>query len=84
VQRTLDKALRKLKGRFGLKRFLRDGCGTVVEDRSRKYYKPAEIKVRNAFNSFSCLLKLNYILMSPKYLLVCSLISACQQNKLSL
>lgn len=45
VHRTIDKALRKLKGRFGLKRFLRDGYGTVVEDRSRKYYRPAEIKV---------------------------------------
>lgn len=45
VQRTVDKALRKLKGRYGLKRFLRDGYGTVVEDKGRKYYKPAEIKV---------------------------------------
>jgi len=45
VHRTVDKALRKLKGRFGLKRFLRDGYGTVVEDRTRKYYRPAEIKV---------------------------------------
>ena len=45
VFRTVDKALRKLKGKFGLKRFLRDGYGTVVEDRTRKYYRPAEIKV---------------------------------------
>jgi len=45
VHRTVDKALRKLKGKFGLKRFLRDGYGTVVEDRNRKYYRPAEIKV---------------------------------------
>jgi len=45
VSRTIDKALRKLKGRFGLKRFLRDGYGTVLEDRARKYYRPAEIRV---------------------------------------
>ncbi|XP_013380761.1 phosphorylase b kinase regulatory subunit beta isoform X2 [Lingula anatina] len=43
-QRTIDKAVRKLKGTSGMKRFLRDGYGTVVEDKSRKYYRPAEIK----------------------------------------
>lgn len=51
VQRTVDKALRKLKGRYGLKRFLRDGYGTVVEDKGRKYYKPAEIKT---FDGIEC------------------------------
>ena len=46
MDRTLDKALRKLKGRYGLKRFLRDGYGTAVEDKTRKYYKPSEVKVQ--------------------------------------
>ena len=45
VKRTMDKVERKLQGKCGFKRFLRDGYGTTVEDRSRKYYKPAEIKV---------------------------------------
>ena len=44
--RTFDKILRKLKGKYGFRRFLRDGYGTVLEDRNRKYYRPAEIKVR--------------------------------------
>jgi hypothetical protein len=43
--RTVDKVLRRLKGKFGIKRFLRDGYRTVVEDRNRSFYRPAEIKV---------------------------------------
>ncbi|GFR83463.1 phosphorylase b kinase regulatory subunit beta [Elysia marginata] len=42
--RTLDKVIRKLRGKYGIKRFFRDGYKTVVEDRNRKYYRPAEIK----------------------------------------
>uniref|UniRef100_A0A0B7AGG0 Phosphorylase b kinase regulatory subunit n=1 Tax=Arion vulgaris TaxID=1028688 RepID=A0A0B7AGG0_9EUPU len=42
--RTINKVIRKLKGESGIKRFLRDGYKTVIEDRSRKYYRPAEIK----------------------------------------
>ncbi|RWS07321.1 putative phosphorylase b kinase regulatory subunit beta-like protein [Dinothrombium tinctorium] len=40
---TKMKILKKLKGRFGLKRFLRDGYGTVLE-RKGEYYKPDETK----------------------------------------
>lgn len=43
--RTIDKVIRKLKGNYGIKRFLRDGYKTVIEDKNRKYYRPAEIKV---------------------------------------
>ncbi|BFZ13480.1 hypothetical protein BsWGS_16519 [Bradybaena similaris] len=42
--RTIDKVIRKLKGNWGIKRFLRDGYKTVIEDKNRKYYRPAEIK----------------------------------------
>lgn len=42
---TLDKVVRKLKGKYGFKRFLRDGYRTALEDPHRRYYKPAEIKV---------------------------------------
>lgn len=42
---TLDKVVRKLKGKYGFKRFLRDGYRTALEDPDRRYYKPAEIKV---------------------------------------
>ncbi|XP_005099610.1 phosphorylase b kinase regulatory subunit beta isoform X2 [Aplysia californica] len=43
-KRTVEKVTRKLKGNWGIKRFLRDGYKTVAEDKTRKYYKPAEIK----------------------------------------
>lgn len=42
---TLDKIVRKLKGRYGFKRFLRDGYRTGNEDKNRRYYRPAEMKV---------------------------------------
>lgn len=42
---TLDKIVRKLRGKYGFKRFLRDGYRTANEDHNRRYYKPAEMKV---------------------------------------
>lgn len=42
---TLDKIVRKLWGKYGFKRFLRDGYRTANEDKNRRYYKPAEMKV---------------------------------------
>ena len=33
-----------------MKRFLRDGYGTVMEDRNRKYYRAAEVKVGKSFS----------------------------------
>ncbi|CAG2222637.1 PHKA_B [Mytilus edulis] len=44
TDRTEDKVLRRLKGKFGIKRFLRDGYRTVLEDKNRTFYRPAEIK----------------------------------------
>lgn len=44
---TLDKIVRKLKGKHGFKRFLRDGYRTANEDMNRRYYRPAEMKVRS-------------------------------------
>lgn len=35
-----------LKGKHGLKRFLRDGYGTVLENRNRQHYDPSDLKVR--------------------------------------
>lgn len=48
---TLDKVVRKLKGKYGFKRFLRDGYRTSLEDPNRCYYKPAEIKL---FDGIEC------------------------------
>jgi len=42
---TLDKIVRKLRGKYGFKRFLRDGYRTANEDKDRRFYKPAEMKV---------------------------------------
>ena len=42
-----QQVIRKLKGKYGFKRFFRDGFGTVIEDGNRKYYEAKEVKVRN-------------------------------------
>ncbi|XP_071423763.1 phosphorylase b kinase regulatory subunit beta isoform X1 [Pithys albifrons albifrons] len=57
---TLDKILRKLKGRYGFKRFLRDGYRTALEDRTRRHYRPAEIKL---FDGIECEFPLFFIFM---------------------
>ncbi|XP_055337447.1 phosphorylase b kinase regulatory subunit beta-like [Paramacrobiotus metropolitanus] len=48
---TMDKMQRKLLGKYGFKRFLRDGFGTVLEDKNRRYYEPAEVK---QFDGIEC------------------------------
>lgn len=54
---TLDKIVRKLRGKYGFKRFLRDGYRTANEDKNRRYYKPAEMKVcTRGFSLYSVLL----------------------------
>ncbi|XP_046630944.1 probable phosphorylase b kinase regulatory subunit beta isoform X2 [Daphnia pulicaria] len=42
--RTKSKIIRRLKGSFGFKRFLRDGYGTAVEDINRRYYNEGETR----------------------------------------
>ncbi|MDZ7704616.1 MAG: glycoside hydrolase family 15 protein [Trueperaceae bacterium] len=44
VEHTRQTIVDKLEGRYGLKRFLRDGHQTVLEDISRLYYEPQELK----------------------------------------
>jgi len=43
-KRTYDKIVGTLEGRYGLKRFLRDGHQTVLEDEGRLHYEPAELQ----------------------------------------
>ncbi|CEP11521.1 hypothetical protein [Parasitella parasitica] len=45
IQRTRKEAIKKLEGKYGMKRFLRDGHQTAVEDTSRLYYDANELKV---------------------------------------
>lgn len=44
VERTRQDIITKLAGRYGCKRFLRDGHQTVLEDTSRLHYEPWELK----------------------------------------
>uniref|UniRef100_UPI00358E08F8 phosphorylase b kinase regulatory subunit beta-like n=1 Tax=Myxine glutinosa TaxID=7769 RepID=UPI00358E08F8 len=57
---TLSKVVRKLRRRFGFKRFLRDGYRTSLEDSSRRHYKPAEIKL---FDGIECEFPLFHLYM---------------------
>ncbi|BDI17981.1 hypothetical protein ANSO36C_37830 [Nostoc cf. commune SO-36] len=42
--RTLNDIINKLAGKYGCKRFLRDGHQTVLEDHQRLHYEPWELK----------------------------------------
>ncbi len=44
AERTRAEIIAKLEGRYGCKRFLRDGHQTTVEDTSRLHYEPGELK----------------------------------------
>lgn len=44
VERTRTNIVSKLEGKYGCKRFLRDGHQTVIEDVSRLHYEPWELK----------------------------------------
>jgi phosphorylase kinase alpha/beta subunit len=43
VMRTRTKIVEKLEGKYGCKRFLRDGHQTVLEDTTRLHYEPEEL-----------------------------------------
>lgn len=41
---TKLRVVKELSGRFGMKRFIRDGYGTVLEDKTKEYYQKADLK----------------------------------------
>jgi phosphorylase kinase alpha/beta subunit len=43
VETTINEVVTKLEGRYGCKRFLRDGHQTVIEDHNRLHYEPEEM-----------------------------------------
>ncbi|MBE9005040.1 glycoside hydrolase family 15 protein [Fortiea sp. LEGE XX443] len=43
-ERTFNDIINKLQGKYGCKRFLRDGHQTVLEDNQRLHYEPRELK----------------------------------------
>ena len=50
--RTKSKVIRRLRGNYGFKRFLRDGYGTALEDSSRRFYKEGETRVTKFLKYF--------------------------------
>ena len=44
VKTTRDKVIKKLAGNYGCKRFLLDGHQSSIEDASRLYYEPSELR----------------------------------------
>lgn len=51
IELTRNTIITKLQGRYGCKRFLRDGFRTAREDPSRLYYEPWELKI---FEGIEC------------------------------
>ncbi|XP_062916720.1 phosphorylase b kinase regulatory subunit alpha, skeletal muscle isoform isoform X2 [Mobula hypostoma] len=51
VELTKQEIITKLQGRYGCRRFLRDGHKTPIEDPSRLYYENAELKL---FENLEC------------------------------
>ncbi len=51
VEQTRLKVMEKLAGNYGLKRFLRDGHQTAIEDAGKLYYEPSELK---QFENIEC------------------------------
>jgi phosphorylase kinase alpha/beta subunit len=51
VEKTREKIETELKGRYGCKRFKRDGYRTVMEDPRRTYYERSELK---NFDNIEC------------------------------
>ena len=47
VQTTFTKCVRRLKGNYGFKRFLRDGANHLLENKNEPFYNSSEVKVRN-------------------------------------
>ncbi|HET9523762.1 MAG TPA: glycoside hydrolase family 15 protein [Terrimicrobiaceae bacterium] len=66
VDRTRSAVVELLQGRYGCKRFLRDGHQTVLEDHSRLHYEASELKV---FEHVECEWPLffSYLLLDAHY-----------------
>ena len=63
IERTRSEIVGKLQGRYGCKRFLRDGHQTVTEDHSRLHYEPGELEqfahIESEWPLFFCYLLLD-------------------------
>ena len=65
IKLTRSTIQEKLQGRYGCKRFLRDGYKTPKEDANRLYYEPFELRVFENIECewplFFCLLMLDFL-----------------------
>lgn len=70
VERTRRKIVEQLQGRYGCKRFLRDGHQTVLEDTTRLHYEPWELKqfehIECEWPLFFCYLLLDSLFQGDK------------------
>ncbi|KAF5285007.1 hypothetical protein FQR65_LT02319 [Abscondita terminalis] len=70
IQLTRDTIVGKLQGRYGCKRFLRDGYKTPKEDPRRLYYEPWELRmfenIECEWPLFFCYLVLDYCFQGNK------------------
>jgi phosphorylase kinase alpha/beta subunit len=57
---TKNNIVKKLKGSYGFKRFIRDGYKTTLEDRTKRFYEKSEIK---DFEKVECEWPLFYLYM---------------------
>ncbi|XP_046671928.1 LOW QUALITY PROTEIN: probable phosphorylase b kinase regulatory subunit alpha [Homalodisca vitripennis] len=72
IHHTRNAIISKLQGKYGCKRFLRDGYKTPREDPNRLYYDPWELrmfeKIECEWPLFFCYLKLDYCFQNNKEL----------------
>ncbi|XP_029164862.1 probable phosphorylase b kinase regulatory subunit alpha isoform X2 [Nylanderia fulva] len=70
IHETRDAIIKKLQGRYGCKRFLRDGYKTPKEDINRLYYEPWELRmfenIECEWPLFFCYLILDYCFQGNK------------------
>jgi len=70
IKHTRTTVQEKLQGRYGFKRFLRDGYKTPKEDPSREYYEPFELRVFENIECewplFFCLSMLDFLFQGDK------------------
>ncbi|XP_025263089.1 probable phosphorylase b kinase regulatory subunit alpha isoform X2 [Camponotus floridanus] len=70
IHETRDAITKKLQGRYGCKRFLRDGYKTPKEDANRLYYEPWELRmfenIECEWPLFFCYLILDYCFQGNK------------------
>ncbi|XP_019697325.1 probable phosphorylase b kinase regulatory subunit alpha isoform X3 [Harpegnathos saltator] len=70
IHLTRDAIVKKLQGRYGCKRFLRDGYRTPKEDLNRLYYEPWELRmfenIECEWPLFFCYLILDYCFQGNK------------------